>query len=282
MKINFDRSSYEQLEQYFRDACNVNLFFLDETGEFRYLPKISCDICEQVRNIPQLFSQCQKCTSEAKKTCQQTRKLQIYQCHLGFTEIMLPIFIDNICVGYLTFGQIINTDNPLTLHHIENTLKESFHLYNFTIDDLSVKINQSVKMTTQRIKSVAELMKICASHLILSEIIKLETLTTPIMLENYIAKNLKEPLRSEDLCKEFNISRSQLYLIAQKNFNCGISKYIQTKRIERAKELLTTSSYEIAHIGEEVGIIDNAYFSRIFKQSTGYSPREYRQKFPQS
>lgn len=279
MKINFDREKFEQLARYFHDACNVNLFFHDVSGEVCYEPKSKCEICDQLRKIPQLDAKCHKGTLDAQKKCLETRKLQVYQCHMGFTEVMLPIFIDNICVGDLVFGQIINSDSTMSAQSIQRILEESFKLYHFEIENLSEKIANSAKMNTRSINSIGALMTICASHLIISEIVKLETLTTPILIEDYINKNLKEPIQSEDICRELNISRSQLYLISKENFNCGISKYIQNKRLEKAKVLLTTTSDEISHIAEEIGIIDNAYFSRFFKQATGLSPRDYRQAY---
>lgn len=281
MKIDFDHEKFEQLAQYFHDACNINLFFHVDTGEVCYEPKVKCEICELLRQIPQLSNACHKCTVAAQQQCYSTKKLQIYQCHVGFTEVMLPIFINNICAGYLVFGQIINTDSTMTTTIIQNTLNKYFQFYHFQIENLSEKIDRSVKMSMQSIRAIAEIMSICASHSIISDILKLESMTVPLLMEEYIDRNLQNSLRSEDICREFNISRSQLYLIAQKNFKCGISKYIQNKRIERAKELLVSSNAEISHIAEMVGIIDNAYFSRYFKISTGLSPKEYRQRFSQ-
>ena len=47
-------------------------------------------------------------------------------------------------------------------------------------------------------------------------------------------------------------------------------------RIDKAKELLSYSSMNIAEISASVGFPDSLYFSRLFRRYTGYSPMNYR------
>jgi transcriptional regulator GlxA family with amidase domain len=55
--------------------------------------------------------------------------------------------------------------------------------------------------------------------------------------------------------------------------------YVQTLRIEEAKQLLETSSTPIEQIGREVGYEDAASFRRLFRRLTGIGPGDYRRKF---
>ena len=52
--------------------------------------------------------------------------------------------------------------------------------------------------------------------------------------------------------------------------------YILCKRIQRAKELLTTTDASIFEISNSVGYEDQFYFCKIFKKYTNQSPIEYR------
>ena len=45
---------------------------------------------------------------------------------------------------------------------------------------------------------------------------------------------------------------------------------------EKAKELLKDPSLRIGDIAEEVGFLDVAHFSRVFKKQAGISANEYR------
>ena len=51
-------------------------------------------------------------------------------------------------------------------------------------------------------------------------------------------------------------------------------------RIERAKELLTDTTYSLMNIALLVGYNSHAAFTRAFKETTGISPQEYRQSYP--
>ncbi len=56
-------------------------------------------------------------------------------------------------------------------------------------------------------------------------------------------------------------------------------EYIQTLRIEEAKQLLETSRIAVDDVSFEVGYANPAYFRKLFKRRTGVSPARYRQRF---
>lgn len=55
--------------------------------------------------------------------------------------------------------------------------------------------------------------------------------------------------------------------------------YVQTLRIEEAKQLLETSDTLVDEVGTLVGYEDPTFFRRLFKRSTGVTPSRYRQRF---
>ncbi|MEZ5669466.1 MAG: helix-turn-helix domain-containing protein [Alphaproteobacteria bacterium] len=55
--------------------------------------------------------------------------------------------------------------------------------------------------------------------------------------------------------------------------------YVQTLRVERAKEMLETSLTPTDAISVAVGYDDPASFRRLFKRETGLTPGEYRRRF---
>ena len=56
-------------------------------------------------------------------------------------------------------------------------------------------------------------------------------------------------------------------------------EYVQTLRIEEAKQLLETTAKPTDEIGAAVGYDDPAFFRKLFKRRTGITPARYRQKF---
>lgn len=55
--------------------------------------------------------------------------------------------------------------------------------------------------------------------------------------------------------------------------------YVQTLRIEEAKQMLETTDEPVDAVGAAVGYEDPAFFRRLFKRRTGVSPARYRRRF---
>lgn len=51
--------------------------------------------------------------------------------------------------------------------------------------------------------------------------------------------------------------------------------------MEKVKELLLSSDKKIIEICDMAGYDNPRYFSKVFKQYTGMTPREYRDSLPQ-
>jgi transcriptional regulator GlxA family with amidase domain len=58
-------------------------------------------------------------------------------------------------------------------------------------------------------------------------------------------------------------------------------EYMQSLRIEEAKQILESTDDAIDTIVPEVGYDDPASFRRLFKRLTGVTPGKYRQRFQQ-
>ena len=56
------------------------------------------------------------------------------------------------------------------------------------------------------------------------------------------------------------------------------TEYILQIRISMAKQLLVKTDYSIGDIAARIGIEDVAYFSSLFKKSTGKTPTAFRNR----
>lgn len=78
------------------------------------------------------------------------------------------------------------------------------------------------------------------------------------------------------LSEEIGISPNYLSSVFKMETGLRFKKYLNSYRIEQAKELLTDSHYKIYEVANLVGIEDSRYFSQIFRTYTGLKPSEYR------
>ena len=91
-----------------------------------------------------------------------------------------------------------------------------------------------------------------------------------------IEKNYSSDLRVSQLAKAACTSESNLYTLFKKHFGISPIAYLNRYRLSVASQLLSETDLSVSEIGEQVGINDPLYFSRIFKKSYCVSPRSYR------
>ncbi len=88
---------------------------------------------------------------------------------------------------------------------------------------------------------------------------------------SYIYKNYSNDLSVEEIAETFHISHSTLWRYFKDTMAISPNEYIMSVKISKAMQLLN-GSIPIKDIAVAVGIPDVQYFSKVFKQKTGYSP----------
>lgn len=80
----------------------------------------------------------------------------------------------------------------------------------------------------------------------------------------------------EEIAQKLNVTPEYLGTLFHKETGTHFSTYIREHRITKAKELLIGTQMKIYEIADQVGYADAKYFSRVFKESTGQLPADYR------
>jgi two-component system response regulator YesN len=94
---------------------------------------------------------------------------------------------------------------------------------------------------------------------------------------DYMRENFANPMISEtQICEKFNISVSNLSHFFKEQMNISFVSYLQTLRIEKAKQLMTSSSDSIDAIAREIGYSSGESLLKLFKRIEGISPSQYR------
>ncbi|KRE86311.1 two-component system response regulator [Paenibacillus sp. Soil766] len=94
----------------------------------------------------------------------------------------------------------------------------------------------------------------------------------------FIEKNLRQRLTLEAIAEDVNLAPSYFSSLFKKTMNEGVISYINRKKIQLALELLNAQDYSILELCEEVGIVNEGYFCKLFKEYTGDTPKQYRIK----
>ncbi|WP_340201841.1 helix-turn-helix domain-containing protein [Ascidiimonas sp. W6] len=77
------------------------------------------------------------------------------------------------------------------------------------------------------------------------------------------------------LAKRVGINQNTLQNGFKQLYKTSVNEYIRNYRIEKAKELLENSTLNITQITYKIGINSRSYFSKLFKEKYGISPKTY-------
>ncbi len=94
----------------------------------------------------------------------------------------------------------------------------------------------------------------------------------------YIEENYTRKLTLGEVAEKTYVSQWHLSKLLNRHAGQSFSDILNHVRIEHAKELLRDPSLRIGEISEQVGFLDLAHFSRVFKKQEGVTANEYRNK----
>ncbi|MCI8389375.1 MAG: helix-turn-helix domain-containing protein [Roseburia sp.] len=94
----------------------------------------------------------------------------------------------------------------------------------------------------------------------------------------YISEHYAEELTRDDMAQLVYLNPDYLSRIFRSETGESLSNYLIRFRIDRAKELLISTSQPIHQIACSVGYTNFSYFAKLFRKYTQCTPNEYRKK----
>ncbi|WP_313559248.1 response regulator [Ruminiclostridium cellobioparum] len=95
----------------------------------------------------------------------------------------------------------------------------------------------------------------------------------------FIKQNYNKDIGLELIAEHIGYSESYLSRVFNKEMNMSILNYLNTVRINKAKELLMDYKLKNYEIADKVGFNTAIHFNIVFKKITGKTPTEYRNNF---
>ncbi len=238
--------------------------FDPDGNEVCYYPERLSPFCEHIRKNKEINEKCLKCDRLALNECRKTKQAKIYTCHAGLTECVTPITVNGAIKGFIAIGQIRENESAVFPAEYGNK-KELKRLY----DVLSV-------IPRSKTESALYILNACAEYEYLKKYVSEFSEAFNVRLQRFINENTDKDLSVDALCREFAMTRRELYYEIKKGFDTTPGELVKEFRLRYATELLRGSEMPVFRIAEKAGIFDYNYFSKIFKKRYGVSPREYR------
>lgn len=97
-------------------------------------------------------------------------------------------------------------------------------------------------------------------------------------VQTYISEHLDIQLRLSDISDMFHYNAAYLGRLIKEKTSSHFNDYVLKLRMIKAQSLLTDEDLLIHEISHRVGFKDPEHFTKRFKQCTGYTPTDYRNK----
>lgn len=265
----------------------------DLSGIFDKTPDLAIDmrykihsapICNKAKTTAAGFRACLRCKSWAVKKA--VHGPYEGHCYLGIYETVRPIFFHDKPICILFIGNALSGSSITFQERVKKSCKITGVNQELLLDSLD---------TLQPVKDSADARQIAdiLEFIILNTLDKTPSLahfrhsTSPIRetakhwavksAELYVKSYYDRPIKLSYLANLYFIHPDYLRRLFKKETGITFSEYLNRVRINRAKELLSDSAQTVTSICFEVGYNNVCYFNKLFKKSTGMSPREFRQ-----
>ena len=96
---------------------------------------------------------------------------------------------------------------------------------------------------------------------------------------SYINNNLNSDLSIPTLSRVAMMSNSNFRKVFNAQFGISPKKYIDTLKINKAKDLLLNAELSVQEIAQMLNFYDTAHFSKKFKEIVGKTVTEYRKEY---
>ncbi|WP_026559504.1 response regulator [Bacillus sp. J37] len=158
-------------------------------------------------------------------------------------------------------------------------LEETLKAHKIKLEEIGLKWNDIEYRENQLLEN--ELMtQLKIGELLICKVEEIKKQKTKINLEEiklYVDGNsISQNISLEVIAKRFYVSKEYLTTAFKKKYGCNVTEYIIASRMEKARELVMTTTLQYKTIAEMVGYEDVSYFYRVFKKYYGCSPGKIR------
>ncbi|MBC7961298.1 MAG: response regulator transcription factor [Vallitaleaceae bacterium] len=175
------------------------------------------------------------------------------------TYVLRNCALEILIVAFQCFSERPMTDKKIVLHFKEQALSEI------------VSMNSLKSMQTILINVIEQV--ICEmEHMQYTNYSKLVVDMIGCIQENYSDPNLS----LQYLANHFHVNTAYIGRIFKKETHISFADYLNSVRIEKAKELLITTNFKGSELCQKVGFTNYNYFYIVFKKLTGLNPMDIR------
>jgi AraC-like DNA-binding protein/ligand-binding sensor protein len=243
--------------------------------------KSGSPLCRLIRGTSEGLRRCTNCDHRYHKKAVQNSKPQLYTCHAGFYDMAVPVFVHGRHIATISSGQIL-AEPPSDLG-LTRLLKRISWL---DCPELVLKraYFKSPYLQREKIRYVMELLELFACQLCdsLQKIRELEAKLDRDEIrraKEFIAEHFHNPsLGLSNVATHVGLSTAHFSHIFKQESGVAFVRFVQEKRVDAAKKLMTITNRSITEICFSCGFNSVTNFNRVFHNVEHCSPSQFRKK----
>ncbi len=282
-QMDFPEKLKEQLF-YYHNATDIPLELYDSKGEVILSFSDEFRYCAMVRKACGVRSFCERMHSEGAALSEELKDGYIFSCPAGLVHFVVHVKMPDGENCHILAG-------PLAMDYPDISVIDGvIRGYELPIDirqKLYAAMSSIPIVEPLRIHHLCKLLFVLVDNLLIAspyteDVMPEEYAQAPAAIPivqkavYYIDDHFRESLKLEHVASYVGLNPSYFSTIFKRELKINFSNYLTQKRIEEACRLLLQSNHSLSDIAAEVGFENQSYFSQIFRDHTGMSPREYR------
>ncbi len=174
---------------------------------------------------------------------------------------------DVFATAWCTF---LGAENMLSYYGMKNATV-------FRLPDYFKEMLRPLEMLSEKGSTFAERSSICYGWLTeLLERLAMENVSPMQGIKDYIENNFATPITLDELAERMGTDKFAVCRRFKKEYGESVMSYLKKLRVSKAKHYLKYTAFPIHQIGLMCGFESPSYFGKIFREETGFSPKEYR------
>ncbi len=182
---------------------------------------------------------------------------------------------------FLDFTSFGEKEKPFALEYLYNRICSSLFVRypSYTQNDSYLQLKSIMIENIWQYQHISE-WTICVMDyfIYLAALLKKQNIENPHIEKalEYIHQNFSKNINMAMVANQVNINYTWFSEKFKEHTGVNFNEYIKKIRIDEACRLLEKGCYKIYEVAERSGFSDPKYFAKIFKESTGFSPGEWK------
>jgi len=236
-------------------------------------------LCDLIWSVPGLHEACIACNRKFCRLAVECGHGIRYRCHRGLIDMAVPVFAQGRHVANIFSGQLL--PSPPSADGLRAFLRQNRDL-GLDPDDVREAYFRAPYLPMAAVDSLLDLISFFAAHVCgdgsPEDAAHIGGADPILQARRYVDTHFREPISLADAAAHAALSPWQLSRGFHKSVGMPFIKYLNRRRTQQAKKLLSGEKESVSAAAYDAGFTSISQFNRTFRAVEGCTPQQYRSR----